>query len=272
MTAAGLAVMLAAAALALRVRSIRKRGVWSEEALYFFFCAAVAALLISPYLAGTSRISFVEESQVTGVERVPTTMDELGFFYAALMSVVEPVFWLLCVIALEAVARVWAAGTFRNMKPPRSSPMSMVSRGMGKPLLVTLGLLVGPAFILWAVLRVALADPALLLPAEERMSDATYLYVAVLARLALLIGFYSLPAQLWLPDWAPKSGGAHPWANPNPNAAFGPSHLAQLGFPGDLFNFLSAALPWIIAAVLLAWLVSSGGKTAEPDEADRKSD
>ncbi len=266
MISAALAVVLAGVALLLRVRSIRKRGVWSDEVLYFFFCAATAALLVLPHLAGTSRISFLEESQVMGIERIPTTKDEVGFYYSALMNVAEPVLWLLCVVALEAVARTWAAGTQRKIEAQPSSPKLVFSRGMCKPLIVTLGVLVGPAFVLWSLLRVALADPALLVPTDERISDLAFLYVYVLGWLAGLIGLYCLPAQLWLADWAPKTGGAHPWANPNPGAVFGPSTLAELGFPGDLFNFLMAAMPWIIAAVLLAWLMSSIDKAAAHQE------
>ncbi len=260
MTTTLFALILVGVALTLRVRSIRRRGVWSKEALYFFFCAALAALLLSPHLAGTSRIVFAEESQVTGADRVPTVIDQIGFGYAALIEFAGPVIWLLGVVALEAAARAWAGRGGIRIPAAGSSPRSSVARGMGMPLIVALCVLVGPALILWVVLRVALADPTLLVPTQEKISDSAFLYSYALGWLAALLGLYCLPAQLWLPDWAPRSGGAHPWANPSPNALFGRDFLAQLSFPSDLFQFLMASTPWIIAAVLLAWLYSSISK------------
>jgi hypothetical protein len=251
------AVTLACLAVVLRARSVRRRGVWSEEALYFFVCAGVAAVLVSPALAGTSRVSFVEQSQSSGVDRVPSAMDQIGFAYASLWGVIEPAFWLLLIVALEVVARAWARAGGARVSAVQPSPKSRASADTTKSLILYLCLFVGPAVLLWIALRVAMADPALVLPANERIADAAFSYAYVLGWLAALLSLYCMPAQWVMPEWAHRSGGAHPWANQSPDAIFGPQRLAELGFPGDLFAFLAAATPWILAAVLLAWLGSS---------------
>ncbi len=249
--------MLACFAFALRVRSIRRRGVWSEDLLYFFLCAALAALLLSPHLVGVSRVSFAEESQVTGVDRVPGFVDQIGFGYAALWATVEPVVWLLLPVAMEMVARFWAGRGGLHTSAAQLQPRQTFSAAMAKPLLLSLCLFVGPALILWAGLRVALADPSLVYSENEPIGNLAFLHVYALQWLVVLFGFYCWPARLLMPDWAHRSVGGHPWANPSPRAYFGPADLQQLGFPGDLFAFLIVATPWILLAALLLWFRSS---------------
>jgi hypothetical protein len=250
---------LACIALALRVSSIRRLGTWSIETLYFFVCAAVAALMLAPRLTGTSRMSFLEESAVRGVERVPTVMDQIGFGYAALIEFAAPVMWLVGVATLEVLARAWARHGGMPASTAARSPTSrkVFSLPAAMPLVVSLCVLVGPALLLWGGLRVALADPTLVYstPSGEPNRGAQNRAV-VLNWLAVPLLLYLYPGKTLLPRGFAVAGTPYAWANADPDAIITPASLKAMRFPSSLLQFVLESTPWIIAAVLLSWLYS----------------